>query len=41
MASGLASKMGLNSLRRRQAKIFNVRIVTMDADLEFSCEVSC
>uniref|UniRef100_A0AAR2LZW7 NF2, moesin-ezrin-radixin like (MERLIN) tumor suppressor a n=1 Tax=Pygocentrus nattereri TaxID=42514 RepID=A0AAR2LZW7_PYGNA len=39
MASVLASKMGLNSLRRRQAKTFNVRIVTMDADLEFSCEV--
>uniref|UniRef100_W5K8N6 NF2, moesin-ezrin-radixin like (MERLIN) tumor suppressor n=1 Tax=Astyanax mexicanus TaxID=7994 RepID=W5K8N6_ASTMX len=39
MASTLASKMGLNSLRRRQARNFNVKIVTVDADLEFSCEV--
>uniref|UniRef100_A0A4W5NLQ5 NF2, moesin-ezrin-radixin like (MERLIN) tumor suppressor n=1 Tax=Hucho hucho TaxID=62062 RepID=A0A4W5NLQ5_9TELE len=31
--------MGLNSLRRKQAKNFNVRITTMDADMEFSCEV--
>ncbi|XP_022524136.1 NF2, moesin-ezrin-radixin like (MERLIN) tumor suppressor a [Astyanax mexicanus] len=38
MASTLASKMGLNSLRRRQARNFNVKIVTVDADLEFSCE---
>ncbi|XP_066509380.1 merlin-like isoform X1 [Hoplias malabaricus] len=38
MASALASKMGLNSLRRRQVRNFQVRIVTMDADLEFSCE---
>jgi len=40
MASILASKMGLNSLWRKQAKNFNVTIVTMDADLEFSVEVS-
>ncbi|XP_050965036.1 NF2, moesin-ezrin-radixin like (MERLIN) tumor suppressor a [Labeo rohita] len=39
MASVLASKMGLNSLRRKQAKTFNVTVVTMDADLEFSCEL--
>uniref|UniRef100_A0A8C2H5J6 Neurofibromin 2a (merlin) n=1 Tax=Cyprinus carpio TaxID=7962 RepID=A0A8C2H5J6_CYPCA len=32
--------MGLSSLRRKQAKTFNVAVVTMDADLEFSCEVS-
>lgn len=32
--------MGLSSLKRKQAKTFNVRIVTMDAELEFSCEVS-
>ncbi|XP_066512348.1 merlin-like [Hoplias malabaricus] len=38
MASALATKMGLNSLRRRQVRNFQVRIVTMDADLEFSCE---
>ncbi|XP_073806648.1 merlin isoform X2 [Danio rerio] len=38
MASALASKMGL-SLRRKQAKIFYVTVVTMDADLEFSCEL--
>ncbi|XP_051960908.1 NF2, moesin-ezrin-radixin like (MERLIN) tumor suppressor a [Xyrauchen texanus] len=39
MASVLATKMGLNSLRKKQVKTFNVRIVTMDADLEFSCEL--
>ncbi|KAI1901037.1 hypothetical protein AGOR_G00056020 [Albula goreensis] len=39
MASSLASRMGLNSLRRKQAKTFNVRIVTMDAEMEFNCEV--
>ncbi|XP_067083768.1 NF2, moesin-ezrin-radixin like (MERLIN) tumor suppressor a isoform X1 [Osmerus mordax] len=39
MASALAAKMGLNSLRRKQAKTFNVKITTMDADMEFSCEV--
>ncbi|XP_055776321.1 NF2, moesin-ezrin-radixin like (MERLIN) tumor suppressor a isoform X1 [Salvelinus fontinalis] len=39
MASALAAKMGLMSLRRKQAKNFNVRITTMDADMEFSCEV--
>ncbi|CAB1320152.1 unnamed protein product [Coregonus sp. 'balchen'] len=39
MASALVAKMGLNSLRRKQAKNFNVRITTMDADMEFSCEV--
>ncbi|XP_072520603.1 NF2, moesin-ezrin-radixin like (MERLIN) tumor suppressor a [Salminus brasiliensis] len=38
MASALASKMGLNSLRRRQARNYSVKIVTVDADLEFSCE---
>ncbi|XP_063051615.1 NF2, moesin-ezrin-radixin like (MERLIN) tumor suppressor a isoform X2 [Engraulis encrasicolus] len=39
MASAIASKMGLHSLRRKQAKTFNVQIATMDADMEFSCEV--
>ncbi|KAJ7993690.1 hypothetical protein DPEC_G00257290 [Dallia pectoralis] len=39
MASALAAKMGLSSLRRKQVKNFNVRITTMDADMEFSCEV--
>ncbi|XP_062873699.1 NF2, moesin-ezrin-radixin like (MERLIN) tumor suppressor a [Trichomycterus rosablanca] len=39
MASVLASKIGLISLRRKQPRTFNVRIVMMDADLEFSCEV--
>ncbi|KAG7318182.1 hypothetical protein KOW79_017937 [Hemibagrus wyckioides] len=39
MASVLRLKMSLNSLRRRQPKTFSVRIVTMKADLEFSCEV--
>lgn len=40
MASALAAKMGLNSLKRKQAKNFNVRICTMESDMEFSCEVS-
>ncbi|MBN3315693.1 MERL protein, partial [Atractosteus spatula] len=31
--------MGLKSLRRKQIKTFNVRIITMDAEMEFSCEV--
>ncbi|KAB5528703.1 hypothetical protein PHYPO_G00143240 [Pangasianodon hypophthalmus] len=39
MASVLGLKMSLSSLRRKQPKTFSVRIVTMDADLEFSCEV--
>uniref|UniRef100_UPI003AABC4E9 NF2, moesin-ezrin-radixin like (MERLIN) tumor suppressor a isoform X6 n=1 Tax=Centroberyx gerrardi TaxID=166262 RepID=UPI003AABC4E9 len=39
MASALAAKMGLNSLRRKQAKNFNIRISTMESDMEFSCEV--
>ncbi|XP_012671441.1 neurofibromin 2a (merlin) isoform X1 [Clupea harengus] len=39
MASAIASKIGLYSLRRKQAKTFNVQIATMDADMEFSCEV--
>ncbi|XP_006640249.1 NF2, moesin-ezrin-radixin like (MERLIN) tumor suppressor a [Lepisosteus oculatus] len=39
MASAIASRMGLKSLRRKQIKTFNVRIITMDAEMEFSCEV--
>uniref|UniRef100_A0A3Q3BZ35 NF2, moesin-ezrin-radixin like (MERLIN) tumor suppressor n=1 Tax=Haplochromis burtoni TaxID=8153 RepID=A0A3Q3BZ35_HAPBU len=39
MASTFAAKMGFNSLMRKQAKTFNVRISTMESDLEFSCEV--
>uniref|UniRef100_A0A3Q3F0G9 NF2, moesin-ezrin-radixin like (MERLIN) tumor suppressor n=1 Tax=Labrus bergylta TaxID=56723 RepID=A0A3Q3F0G9_9LABR len=39
MASALAAKMGFNSLLRRQARTFNVRICTMESDMEFSCEV--
>uniref|UniRef100_A0AAY4BQ63 FERM domain-containing protein n=1 Tax=Denticeps clupeoides TaxID=299321 RepID=A0AAY4BQ63_9TELE len=34
-----AFKLGLNSLRRKQARTFSVRIATMDADMEFGCEV--
>lgn len=40
MANVLGLKMSLSALRRKQPKTFSVRIVTMDADLEFSCEVS-
>ncbi|XP_056601746.1 NF2, moesin-ezrin-radixin like (MERLIN) tumor suppressor a [Triplophysa dalaica] len=39
MSSVLSSIMGLSSLKRKQAKMFNVRIVTMDSELEFSCEL--
>ncbi|KAF4074227.1 hypothetical protein AMELA_G00237130 [Ameiurus melas] len=39
MASVLGLKISLSSLRRKQPKMFSVRIVMMDADLEFSCEV--
>ncbi|TRY87494.1 hypothetical protein DNTS_035316 [Danionella cerebrum] len=39
MASVIASKMGLGSLWRKQAKIFNVTVVTMEAELDFRCEV--
>ncbi|KAK7933835.1 hypothetical protein WMY93_004731 [Mugilogobius chulae] len=39
MASALAAKMGFNSLLRKQAKNFSVRICTMESDMEFSCEV--
>lgn len=39
MASVLGLKISLSSLRRKQPKTFSVRIVMMDADLEFSCEV--
>ncbi|KAK5870795.1 hypothetical protein PBY51_003711 [Eleginops maclovinus] len=39
MASALAAKLGFNSLLRKQAKNFNVRICTMESDMEFSCEV--
>ncbi|XP_043924393.1 merlin isoform X2 [Protopterus annectens] len=39
MASAIASKMSFSSLKRKQPKTFNVRIVTMDAEMEFSCEV--
>ncbi|KAM6965666.1 merlin isoform 2-T2 [Aplochiton taeniatus] len=39
MASALAAKLGLNSLRRKQSKNFNVRISTMESDMEVSCEV--
>uniref|UniRef100_A0A8C6WSY4 Neurofibromin 2a (merlin) n=1 Tax=Neogobius melanostomus TaxID=47308 RepID=A0A8C6WSY4_9GOBI len=39
MASALAAKMGFNSLLRKQAKNFSVRICTMESDMEFNCEV--
>uniref|UniRef100_A0A8C5GNM8 FERM domain-containing protein n=1 Tax=Gouania willdenowi TaxID=441366 RepID=A0A8C5GNM8_GOUWI len=39
MASSLAAKMGFHSLLRKQARHFNVRISTMESDLEFSCEM--
>ncbi|XP_061836053.2 NF2, moesin-ezrin-radixin like (MERLIN) tumor suppressor a [Nerophis lumbriciformis] len=39
MASALAAKMGFNSLARKQNRSFNVRICTMESDMEFSCKV--
>ncbi|XP_077456039.1 merlin [Stigmatopora argus] len=39
MASYLASKIGLNSLKRKQNRSFNVRICTMESDMEFGCEI--
>uniref|UniRef100_A0A672IFQ6 FERM domain-containing protein n=1 Tax=Salarias fasciatus TaxID=181472 RepID=A0A672IFQ6_SALFA len=39
MASALAAKMGFNSLLRKPARSFSVRICTMESDMEFSCEV--
>ncbi|XP_067861830.1 NF2, moesin-ezrin-radixin like (MERLIN) tumor suppressor a isoform X2 [Heptranchias perlo] len=39
MASNIAAKMNLSSLKRKQMKTFSVRILTIDAEMEFSCEV--
>ncbi|XP_077418164.1 merlin isoform X2 [Vanacampus margaritifer] len=39
MGNYLAAKMRLNSLVRKQNKSFNVRICTMESDMEFSCEM--
>ncbi|KAM4745348.1 merlin [Anableps anableps] len=39
MASALAAKMGFNSLIRKQAKYFKVKICTMESDMEFKCEM--
>ncbi|XP_061673691.1 NF2, moesin-ezrin-radixin like (MERLIN) tumor suppressor a isoform X2 [Syngnathoides biaculeatus] len=39
MASYLVGKMGFNSLMRKQIRSFNVRICTMESDMEFSCEM--
>uniref|UniRef100_A0A452GFI4 FERM domain-containing protein n=1 Tax=Gopherus agassizii TaxID=38772 RepID=A0A452GFI4_9SAUR len=39
MAGAIASRMSFSSLKRKQPKTFTVRIMTMDAEMEFSCEV--
>uniref|UniRef100_A0A8C6PMM0 NF2, moesin-ezrin-radixin like (MERLIN) tumor suppressor n=1 Tax=Nothobranchius furzeri TaxID=105023 RepID=A0A8C6PMM0_NOTFU len=39
MASALAAKMGFNSLLRKQARNFRVRICTMESEEEFNCEI--
>ncbi|XP_062446374.1 merlin isoform X1 [Rhea pennata] len=39
MAGAIASRMSFSSLKRKQPKTFTVRVVTMDAEMEFSCEV--
>nr|KAF6392654.1 hypothetical protein mPipKuh1_007840 [Pipistrellus kuhlii] len=38
MAGAIASRMSFSSLKRKQPKTFTVRIVTMDAEMEFNCE---
>ncbi|XP_062445820.1 uncharacterized protein LOC134148086 isoform X2 [Rhea pennata] len=38
MAGAIASRMSFSSLKRKQPKTFTVRVVTMDAEMEFSCE---
>uniref|UniRef100_A0A8B9SQA5 Neurofibromin 2 n=3 Tax=Neognathae TaxID=8825 RepID=A0A8B9SQA5_ANAPL len=39
MAGAIASRMSFSSLKRKQPKTFTVRVGTMDAEMEFSCEV--
>ncbi|XP_073410179.1 merlin isoform X4 [Dendrobates tinctorius] len=39
MAGAIASRMSFSSLKRKQPKTFTVRILTMDAEMEFNCEV--
>nr|XP_042104396.1 merlin-like [Ovis aries] len=39
MAGAIASRMSFSSLQRKQPKTFTVRIVTMDAEMEFNCEM--
>ncbi|XP_075685975.1 merlin isoform X3 [Rhinoderma darwinii] len=39
MAGAIASRMSFSSLKRKQPKTFTVRIATMDAEMEFNCEV--
>uniref|UniRef100_A0A8K9UZB5 NF2, moesin-ezrin-radixin like (MERLIN) tumor suppressor b n=1 Tax=Oncorhynchus mykiss TaxID=8022 RepID=A0A8K9UZB5_ONCMY len=37
--SGAASKMSILGLKKKQPKTFKVKVITMDAEMEFSCEV--
>uniref|UniRef100_A0A6I8R124 Neurofibromin 2 (merlin) n=1 Tax=Xenopus tropicalis TaxID=8364 RepID=A0A6I8R124_XENTR len=39
MAGAIASRMNFTSLKRKQPKTFIVRIITMDAEMEFNCEM--
>ncbi|XP_044304938.1 merlin isoform X4 [Varanus komodoensis] len=39
MAGAIASRMSFSSLKRKQPKTFTVRIITMEAEMEFNCEV--
>uniref|UniRef100_A0A8C5LZ22 Merlin n=1 Tax=Leptobrachium leishanense TaxID=445787 RepID=A0A8C5LZ22_9ANUR len=39
MAGAIASRMSFSSLKRKQPKTFIVQIITMDAEMEFNCEV--
>ncbi|KAF7238468.1 Merlin, partial [Varanus komodoensis] len=38
MAGAIASRMSFSSLKRKQPKTFTVRIITMEAEMEFNCE---
>ncbi|XP_053135944.1 merlin isoform X5 [Hemicordylus capensis] len=39
MAGAIASRMSFSSLKRKQPKTFIVQIATMEAEMEFNCEV--
>lgn len=38
-SAGLHFKMSILGLKKKQPKTFKVKVITMDAEMEFSCEV--